>query len=81
MNLDNIVPCTELLENSYISIPTFEYQVRDRSKSDKTDFVLNISTERSNSNAFFFDYVFLPNETIILRVNLLSLQNSNKDQQ
>jgi hypothetical protein len=77
----NIMACTESLENSYVSIPTFEYRVRDRSKSDNTDFVLSIPTEKSNANAFFFDGVLSQNETITLRANLLSLPNSNGDQQ
>jgi hypothetical protein len=79
MNLDNIFPCTESLENSFTTIPTFEYPVRDRSKSDNTDFVLTIPTERSNANAFFFDGVFSRNETITLRGSPLSVPNQNGD--
>jgi hypothetical protein len=43
--------------------------------------VLSIHTEKNNTNASFFDGVFSRNETITLRSNLLSLPNSNGDQQ
>jgi hypothetical protein len=70
MLLDSFMPCTESLENSYVSIPTWEYPVRDRSKGDNTDFVLTIPCERSNANAFFFDGVNSKNETITLKANI-----------
>jgi hypothetical protein len=78
--LDSILACTESYESSFTSIPTYKYPVRDRSKSDNTDFVVSIPTERSNANAFFFDGVFSRNETITLRGNLLSLTNVDGEQ-
>jgi hypothetical protein len=79
MNLDSVLACTESLENSFITIPTFEFPVRDRSKSDNSDFVLTVPTERSNANAFFFDGVFSRNETITLRASPLSIPNAAGD--
>jgi hypothetical protein len=80
-NLDSILSCTESFESSFTSIPTYKYPIRDRSKSDNTDFVMTLPTERSNANAFFFDGVFSRNETITLRGNLLSLPNADGQQE
>jgi hypothetical protein len=79
-NLDSLLPCTESFESSFVSIPTYKYPIRDRSKSDNTDFVLTLPTERSNANAFFFDGVFSQNETITLRGNLLTLTETDGTQ-
>jgi hypothetical protein len=76
MNLDIILGCNKSLENSFVSIPTFEYPIRDRSKTDNTDFVFTLPTERSNAYAFFFDGVFSRNETITLRASPLQVANS-----
>jgi hypothetical protein len=55
MGLDTILQCTESLEQSYLSPPSHEYPVRDRSAFDNSDFVFVIPVERESANAFFFD--------------------------
>jgi hypothetical protein len=55
MSLDSILQCTESLEQSYTSPPSYKRPTRDRSISDNTDFVFVIPCERSSANAFFFD--------------------------
>jgi hypothetical protein len=55
MGLDTILECTESLEQSYTSPPSYLTPTRDRSLSDNTDFVFVIPVERSSANAFFFD--------------------------
>jgi hypothetical protein len=76
-NLDGILSCTESFESSYVCPPTYKYPIRDRSKSDNTDFVWVLPTERSSGNAFFFDGIYSRNETISLRGNLLNLRNDD----
>jgi hypothetical protein len=55
MGLDIILQVTELLEQSYISPPSYRHPTRDRSISDNTDFVFVLPVERLSANAFFFD--------------------------
>jgi hypothetical protein len=66
-NLDSVLPCTESFETSYTTMPTYNYPVRDRSKSDDTDFGFILPTERGSANAFFFDGVNSTSETIQLK--------------
>jgi hypothetical protein len=72
-NLDSVLPCTESFENSYTTIPTYQYPVRDRSKGDDTDFGFILPTERGSANAFFFDGVNSSSETIQLKGSPLSV--------
>jgi hypothetical protein len=55
MALDNILKCTESLEHSYTSPPSYLYPTRDRSLYDNTDFVFVLPVQRQSANAFFFD--------------------------
>jgi hypothetical protein len=55
MGLDTILQCTESLEQSYTSPPSYLLPTRDRSVYDNTDFVFVIPVERESANAFFFD--------------------------
>jgi hypothetical protein len=55
MGLDTILQCTESLEQSYTSPPSYKYPTRDRSIRDNSDFVFVIPVERESANAFFFD--------------------------
>jgi hypothetical protein len=55
MGLDTILQATESLKQSYISPPSYQFPVYDRSVRDNTDFVFVIPVERLNANAFFFD--------------------------
>jgi hypothetical protein len=55
MGLDTILQCTESLEASYTSPPSYLTPVRDRSARDNSDFVFVIPVERESANAFFFD--------------------------
>jgi hypothetical protein len=55
MGLDTILQCTESLEQSYTSPPSYKHPTRDRSFSDNTDFVFVLPVERESANAFFFD--------------------------
>ena len=55
MGLDTILQCTESLEQSYTSPPSYLYPTRDRSIRDNTDFVFVLPVERQSANAFFFD--------------------------
>jgi hypothetical protein len=55
MGLDTVLQCTESLEQSITSPPSYLRPVRDRSLSDNTDFVFVIPLERASANAFFFD--------------------------
>jgi hypothetical protein len=72
-NLDSILHCTESFENSYTSIPTYNYPYRDRSRVDNTDFAFILPTERGSGNAFFFDGVNSVSETIQLKGTPLSI--------
>jgi hypothetical protein len=72
-NLDSVLPCTESFENSYTSIPTYNYPIRDRSRADNTDFGFILPTERGSANAFFFDGVNSVSETIQLKGTPLSV--------
>jgi hypothetical protein len=53
--LDTILQCTESMEQSYTSPPSYLAPTRDRSLSDNSDFVFVIPVERESANAFFFD--------------------------
>jgi hypothetical protein len=55
MGLDTVLQCTESLEQSITSPPSYLRPVRDRSMSDNTDFIFVIPLERASANAFFFD--------------------------
>jgi hypothetical protein len=55
MVLDSLLTCTESLEQSYTSPPSFKPLTRDRSFSDNSDFVFVIPVEHESANAFFFD--------------------------
>jgi hypothetical protein len=55
MGLDTVLQCTESLEQSITSPPSYLRPVRDRSLSDNSDFVFVIPLERASANAFFFD--------------------------
>jgi hypothetical protein len=55
MSLDTILQCTESLEQSYTSPPSYQYPTRDRSCRDNSDFVFVVPVERESANAFFFD--------------------------
>jgi hypothetical protein len=55
MVLDSLLTCTESLEQSYTSPPSYTPRTRDRSFSDNSDFVFVIPVERESANAFFFD--------------------------
>jgi hypothetical protein len=55
MGLDTILQCTESLEHSYTTPPSYLTPTRDRSFCDNSDFVFVLPVERESANAFFFD--------------------------
>jgi hypothetical protein len=55
VGLDTILQCTESLEQSYTTPPSYRAPTRDRSIRDNTDFVFVLPVERQSANAFFFD--------------------------
>jgi hypothetical protein len=77
-NLDSVLPCTESFENSYTTIPTYNYPIRDRSRGDDTDFAFVLPTERGSANAFFFDGVSSRNETISLKATPLTVDENGQ---
>jgi hypothetical protein len=68
-DLDEILQCTEAFENSIIVPPMTRAPFRDRSKNDNTCFTFIVPVERKSANAFFFDGVNSPHETITLQAN------------
>jgi hypothetical protein len=69
MGLDTILQCTESLEQSYTSPPSYLTPTRDRSFSDNTDFVFVIPVERESANAFFFDGLDSGADTETLKIS------------
>jgi hypothetical protein len=68
-NLDGVLQCTEAFENSIVVPPQTKAPFRDRSKNDNSSFQFIVPVERKSANAFFFDGVNNPAETITLTAN------------
>jgi hypothetical protein len=65
-DLDEILQCTEVFEDSIIVPPQTKAPFRYRSKKDDSSFLFDVPTERKSANAFFFDGVNSPHETVTL---------------
>jgi hypothetical protein len=74
-SLDTVLQCTESFENSIIVPPQTQKPFRDRSKNDNTQFTLTIPLERQSANAFFFDGINSPSETITLQGTPIATEN------
>jgi hypothetical protein len=77
-DFDGALQCTEAFENSVILPPQTKAPFRGRDKADNTCFPCIFPVERKSANAFFFDTVNNPSETISLIASSI-VANSDQD--